>query len=297
MNPVTVLSFDIEEHHRIEAAANLDCPDQLKREYARRMERRTRELLETLAEFDARATFYVVGEIARTHPKLVRDIADAGHELGSHSWDHRRVHRFNPETFRDDLLKSKHALEDASGTRVSGFRAPTFSVVRGTSWALDVLRECGFDYDSSIFPVRHDRYGIPDAPRTPFVAVTEGGQMLELPPVTWRVGGINLPVGGGGYFRLFPPPMMRAGVDQVHALKPGVAMLYFHPWEFDPDQPKLPLGRVSSFRTYVGMRSSTSRLRSLLKRGGFRTAREVADELPRVNLPRFAPGGLTTREL
>lgn len=289
MKPVTVLSFDVEEHYRIEAAVNYVCPEETKREYAHRMERSTRDLLDLLAEFHTSATFFIVGEIARTHPKLVRDIREAGHEVGSHSWDHRRVHHFDPRTFREDLLKSKHALEDATGERVVGFRAPTFSVVRGTTWALDVLRECGFEYDSSIFPVRHDRYGIPDAPRTPFLAVTPEGELLELPPATLRAWGVNLPVGGGGYFRLFPPPVIRAGIEQARQLHPGVAMLYFHPWEFDPHQPRLPLGRLSKFRTYVGTRSSTSRLRSLLKRGGFRTAREVAEALRGANLPRFAP--------
>src|SRR5207237_8848960 len=160
----------------------------------------------------------------------------------SHSWDHRRLHRFTPAAFRDDLLRSKDALEQATGAAVVGFRAPTFSLVRETGWAIDVLAEAGFEYDSSIFPVRHDRYGIPEAPRGPFLAVGRERQLLELPPVTYRVAGMNLPVAGGGYFRLFPLGFMRAGLRQVaRSVPPAVGMLYFHPLEFDLHQPRLPL--------------------------------------------------------
>src|SRR5262245_49025147 len=168
--PAVVMSFDVEEHDRLEAAAGLEVPIEVKQEYARRMEDRTRVLLERLVLKGVTATFFVVGEIARTHPKLVRDIAAAGHEVGSHSWNHRTVFRFDPQSFRDDLKSSKDALEQAAGVPVVGFRAPTFSVVRATGWAIDVLAECGFTYDSSVFPVRHDRYGVPAAPRSPFRA-------------------------------------------------------------------------------------------------------------------------------
>src|SRR5436190_7074643 len=175
-----VVSFDVEEHHRIEAAAGLACPADRQAEYGQRMEHSTRRLLDYLCAAGVKGTFYVVGEIARSHPGLVRDIHAAGHEVGSHSWDHRRVHHFTPETFRDDLLRSKEALEDVTGEAVVGFRAPTFSVVRQTGWAVDVLAECGFEYDSSIFPVRHDRYGIPDAPRGPFLAQGQSREILEI---------------------------------------------------------------------------------------------------------------------
>ncbi|HVL12598.1 MAG TPA: XrtA system polysaccharide deacetylase [Gemmata sp.] len=289
-----VASFDIEEHHRIEAAHGLSVPAQTREEYARRMETVTRHLLAHLAALDVKATFYVVGEIARTHPALVRDIRGAGHEVGSHSWDHRRVHAFTPETFREDLRRSKEALEDVTGEAVVGFRAPTFSVVRKTAWAVDVLSECGFEYDSSIFPVRHDRYGIPDAPRGPFLARGERREILELPPLTYRRLGFNLPVAGGGYFRLFPLAVMRAGLRQnrrsATATSPLVSMLYFHPWEFDPDQPRLPLGRVSRWRTYVGMRRTTARLKSILHAYPFTRAIDAvrAIRASGVELPRYS---------
>lgn len=296
MSVTNVASFDIEEHYRIEAAVGLQIGPELKAEYGARMERATRGLLDQLARANARATFYIVGEIARTHPQLVRDVHAAGHEVGSHSFDHRRVHRFTPDTFRADLRASKDALEQATGAPVYGFRAPTFSVMRETAWAIDVLAEEGFEYDSSIFPVRHDRYGVPDAPRAPFVVTGRERELLELPPLTLRALGQNLPVAGGGYFRLFPLGVMKAGLRQVaraarHGRGPQVGMLYFHPWEFDPGQPRLPLKRLARWRTYVGVSRTTSRLALLLKAFPFRRAidavrdiRASGAELPRYRL-------------
>lgn len=277
-----ILSFDIEEHHRIEAAAGLSCSPERQTEYARRMENCTRWLLDELAQRDIKVTFFVVGEIARRHPGLVRAMHEAGHEVGSHGWDHQRVHRFTPETFRADVRRSKEAIEDVTGEAVLGYRAPTFSVMRETAWAIDVLAELGFRYDSSIYPVKHDRYGIPDAPRAPFRARGETHTLLEIPPATLRWGGVTLPAGGGGYFRLFPLAVMERAFAQARRdLQPPVAMLYFHPWEFDPDQPRLPLGTVSRFRTYVGTRTSRARLQRLLSRHQFTRARDVVEALER----------------
>jgi polysaccharide deacetylase family protein (PEP-CTERM system associated) len=285
-----VASFDVEEHHRIEAAVGLSVTPDLQAEYGRRMEATTRRLLDQLAAAGAKATFFVVGQISCTHPALVRAMHEAGHEVGSHSWDHRRVHRFTPESFREDVRRGKDALEQVTGAAVQGYRAPTFSVVRETGWAVDVLAECGIAYDSSVFPVRHDRYGIPDAPRGPFRALGREREILELPPVTYRVAGFNLPVAGGGYFRLFPLAMMRAGLRQVaRSRPPSVGMLYFHPWEFDPDQPRLPLKRVPRWRTYVGIGRTTRRLGQLLAGYTFRRAIDVAREIEAsgADLPRF----------
>lgn len=263
--PTAYFSFDIEEHHRIEAAVGLEFSENTKTAYAQRMVRCTKWILAALAEFQAKATFFVVGEIAESYPHLIRLIVKNGHELASHSHQHFRVHRFTPQEFKDDLLRSKHALEDAGGVEVVGFRAPTFSVVSQTAWAIDVLQECGFQYDSSIFPVKHDRYGVPDAPRHPFLVHGKSAKMLELPPVTLKVGNYNLPAAGGGYFRLFPPAIMRSAIRQSLKDPHGLPVLYFHPWEFDLDQPKLPLKTLSRFRTYVGISRSRSRLRQLLK--------------------------------
>ncbi len=274
-----ILSFDVEEHHRIEAAAHLTCPTDQQSEYRRRMEVATRWLLDELAAKDIRATFFVVGEIARSHPELVRDMHRAGHEVASHSMEHRNVHRLDPESFRDDVRRSKDALEDVTGVAVVGYRAPTFSVTRATGWAVDVLAEIGFRYDSSIYPVRHDRYGVPSAPRAPFQVKGRAHTLLEIPPATWRLAGANVPVGGGGYFRLFPLWVMERAFTQARSLDPSVTMLYFHPWEFDADQPRLPLGRLSAWRTYVGTKGSRTKLSTLLTRHNFARAIDVAKSL------------------
>lgn len=287
-----ILSFDVEEHDRIEAAASLPFQPETRAKYAERMEITTRKLLELLAAERVSATFYIVGEIARSHPRLVRDIADTGHEVGSHGWDHRRVHRFSPTGFAEDLRTSVDALEQAAGVAVAGYRAPTFSVMQETAWAADVLADSGLRYDSSIFPVRHDRYGVPDAPRTPFrLEGTAGGSILELPPATLRVARQNLPVAGGGYFRLFPLEILEAGIRQLSRIPDGLAMLYFHPWEFDPDQPRLPLGKLARWRTYVGIGRTESRLRRLIAghQGRFCRAIDVLErlEMHPERLPRF----------
>ena len=290
-DPPVVLSFDVEEHYRIEAAHGLNVPAALAADHAERMERTTRVLLDKLAAAGVRATFYVVGEIARDRPGLVRAIAAAGHEVASHSQKHLRIHRMGRAEFAADCRESKRALEDAAGAGVTGYRAPTFSVTAATDWAIDELAAAGFAYDSSVFPVRHDRYGSPGAPRGPFLAGGRHAELLELPPATWRAGGANLPTAGGGYFRLFPLPVICAGVDQLARV--GLpAVLYFHPWEFDSGHPRLPLSRRSRWRTYVGVAKTEARLDRLIARyaGRFRTAAEVAEGVERADLPRYRLG-------
>jgi polysaccharide deacetylase family protein (PEP-CTERM system associated) len=290
LSPRIILSFDVEEHYRIEAAAHLAISPAQKAHYAERLEPSTRWLLEELARLDVQATFFVVGEIARHNSALVRAIHAAGHEVASHGWDHQRVLVMTPAAFRRDIRKSKAALEDVIGEPVRGYRAPTFSIVQETAWALDVLAEEGISYDSSIYPVRHDRYGVPAAPRVPFRAQGERHSILELPPATLRLFGVNTPMGGGGYFRLFPLFLTRWALWQAHRNSSlPVATLYFHPWEFDPAQQRLPLGRVSRFRTYVGIARGQARLVSLLKHYSFARAIDVAKELDGIwsSLPRF----------
>jgi polysaccharide deacetylase family protein (PEP-CTERM system associated) len=288
-----ILSFDVEDHTRIEAAAGLTIDPALRAHYESRVVPATTWILDQLEQLAVQATFFIVGQVARNHPDLVRAIHRAGHEVASHSWDHRRVHRFSPESFREDLRRSVETLEQIMGEPVHGFRAPTFSVVRETSWALDVLAEAGLLYDSSIYPVRHDRYGVPDAPRGPFVAWGREQSILEIPPATLRVLQANVPVGGGGYFRLLPLAVMERAVRQVRReCRPAVVMLYFHPWEFDPGQPKLPLRGLNRLRTYVGIGRSRGRLADLLARHSFVRAIDVARELVddvRLGLPVFRP--------
>ncbi|WP_169978980.1 XrtA system polysaccharide deacetylase [Tautonia rosea] len=276
--PCVILSFDVEEHYRIEAASHLSFSPEVKAQYAARVGPVTRWILEQLGERDIKATFFIVGELAKNDPGLVRDIHSAGHEVASHGWDHRRILAMTPGEFREDLRCSVDLLQQITGEAVCGYRAPTFSVVQHTTWAIDILAESGLLYDSSIYPVCHDRYGIPDAPCSPFlVEGPGGGRILELPPATLRIGGMNLPVGGGGYFRLLPTLFLKWGIRQSfrHG-DPAVATLYFHPWEFDPGQPRLPLQGLSHVRTYSGIRRGRRRLVALLDEGHFGRAADIA---------------------
>ncbi len=285
-----VLSFDVEEHDRIEAAAGLAIDPELSRTYRDRMKQATEWILDLLARRQTLATFFIVGRIAETNAGLVRSIREAGHEVASHSWDHRRIHKLTPDAFREDVRISKDALEQASGAAVVGYRAPTFSVVRQTAWALDILAELGMLYDSSIYPVHHDRYGVPEAPRGPFLAVGAEREILEIPPATLRLPGMNVPMGGGGYFRLVPSSIMRLALSLSRRdRKCGATMLYFHPWEFDPGQPRLPLKGLNRFRTYVGIGRSRQRLPRLLGDQTFIRAVDLARQLSArpERLPRF----------
>jgi len=275
-----ILTFDVEEHYRIESAAGLTLEPAHKEQYAERLEPSTRWLLEQLRPRGIQATFFVLGQIARAYPGLVRAIDREGHEVASHGWDHHRLHHLTPDTFRTDLRQSKDALEQVIGKPVVGYRAPTFSLMAPTAWAIDVLAEEGFRYDSSIYPVRHDRYGVPRAPRAPFRARGAAREILELPPVTLRVLGTNVPVGGGGYFRLLPVALLEWALRQVRrSCQPAIAMIYFHPWEFDPLQPRLPLRGLNRFRTYVGLSSNRQRLTAFLARHEFVRALDVLHEL------------------
>jgi polysaccharide deacetylase family protein (PEP-CTERM system associated) len=288
-----ILSFDVEEHNRIEAAADLSIDPHLKAHYRTRLDISTHWLLDVLAEADIQATFFIVGQIAEHNAALIRRIAREGHEVALHGWDHRCLHHFTPAAFREDVAHSKQTLEDLTGQAVVGYRAPTFSLMRQTAWAIDVLAELDMSYDSSIYPVRHDRYGVPNAPRSPFVAYGDKRGLLELPPATLRLFGVNLPMGGGGYFRLFPRCCTEWAIRQTERhCWPTVAMLYFHPWEFDPQQQRLPLGYLSGLRTYVGIRSSRRKLATLLARFRFCRAVDVANQLDPVlgSLPTFPVG-------
>jgi polysaccharide deacetylase family protein (PEP-CTERM system associated) len=294
--PQTILSFDVEEHHLIEAANGLAISPAMRSHYAGRLDVVTRWLLERLADRDIRATFFVVGQIAQTDPALVRAIHQAGHEVASHSWDHQRLQLHTPASFRADVRRSKEALEQVTGEAVVGYRAPTFSLVRQTAWAVDVLAELGMLYDSSIFPVYHDRYGVPEAPRGPFLAHGERHTLLEIPPATLRLLGVNWPAAGGGYFRLFPLRVMEEAIRQAHACRrPAVAMLYFHPWEFDTEQARLPLSRLRRLRTYAGLNRSRGRLGRLLEGRTFARAVDVArglqDRLGSLSRFRIRPAG------
>ena len=236
-----------------------------------RVERSTDRLLALFDSENIRGTFFVLGWVAQRYPSLVRRIAAAGHELASHGYWHRLVYEITPEEFRDDVARSRDVIEQASGVRVTAYRAPSFSINARSIWALDVLAELGFTIDSSIFPIRHDRYGMPNAKPQPHLIETASGPLTEFPPSIWNVGRFNLPVAGGGYFRLYPLGVTLRGIQSVlSAGRPF--MFYLHPWEIDPDQPRIAdVGWKSRFRHYVGLRATEAKLRRLVQSVQFDT--------------------------
>jgi polysaccharide deacetylase family protein (PEP-CTERM system associated) len=273
-----MLSFDVEEYFHAEAAAAGLGRDQWDA-MPKRLEAAVERILQLLADHEAGATFFVLGWVARHERAVVEKIARAGHEVASHGMTHAMLHRLTPDEFGRELADSKAILEDISGRPVIGYRAPTFSITRATAWAIDELVGAGFTYDSSIFPIRHDRYGVPDAPPWPHRAVgPAGGSLLEIPPLTMRLLGMNLPVGGGGYLRLLPVGFAAAGLRRVaKAGLPG--MLYMHPWEIDPGQPVLPMGALARWRHRVGLARAEGKLRWLLEHFRFRSVAQCLDQV------------------
>ena len=265
--PLRCVSIDVEEYFHIEAAHGHVSRDRWDN-FPSRVERNVELLLNLFDRFDRKVTFFVLGHVAQRHAAMVRRMAGAGHEIASHGMNHDRLHHLDRDLFRNDLMTSKRVLEDQVGEPVVGYRAPTFSVTTQTAWAIDVLAECGFEYDASIFPVRHPWYGVPTAPLTPFhVRGEDGAVMLEIPPLVWRIGSMNLPVAGGGYFRLLPTVLMRRGLAQAARLD-RPAVLYFHPWEFDPQMPRLPLPWTGRIRTYTGINRTAARLERVVALAG-----------------------------
>ncbi len=225
-------------------------------------------MLELFDRADVRATFFVLGWIAERFPALVREIAAAGHEVASHGYHHQLLYMLTPQQFREDVRSSKQLLEQIIGAPVIGFRAPSFSIIESTLWALDVLLEEGYMYDASIFPIHHDRYGIPDAERHVHILRRAAGTLVEMPASTVRIGQVNLPIGGGGYFRMLPYGWTRWGIRRVNRTERQPVVFYFHPWEVDPDQPRFEIGRTTRLRHYTGLRTTADRLRRLV--GDFR---------------------------
>jgi len=259
---VNAMSVDVEDWFQVQAFAGVI--DRAAWEtLPRRVEANTDRILALFEDAGVRATFFTLGWVAERHPALIRRIVAGGHELASHGYGHELVHAIGPEAFRADLRRAKAVLEDAGGVAVVGYRAPTFSIGRRSApWAYAVLAEEGHRYSSSVFPVRHDLYGDPDAPRGPHRPDPSG--VVELPMTTVRVGGRNLPCAGGGWFRLVPYALFRAGLRRVNA-EGRAALFYFHPWEIDPEQPRVAAGRLARFRHYVGLAAMEGRVARLLR--------------------------------
>jgi polysaccharide deacetylase family protein (PEP-CTERM system associated) len=260
-----------------------------------RVERNTDRLLRMFADAGVRATFFVLGWAGERCPALVRRIAAEGHEVASHGYGHHLVYDLTPAQFRDDVRRSKGILEDTAGVPVTGYRAPSFTITERSLWALDVLIEEGYQYDSSIFPVHHDRYGIPSSPRHAHVLTRAAGAILEIPASTVRLGGVNLPVGGGGYFRLLPYAWTRWGIARLNRVEGRPAVFYLHPWELDPDQPRLPAGALARFRHYGNLARTEARLRSLVQEFAFgpmsRLVEAAAPGVARSPREAYAPQG------
>jgi polysaccharide deacetylase family protein (PEP-CTERM system associated) len=260
---VNAMTIDVEDYFHVSVFDGV-----LPRTEWERLETRvasnTDRLLDLFAEHHVTATFFVLGWVAERRPDLVRRIAAAGHEVASHGYAHRLIYDQTPAAFRDDVRRAKALLESVSGQPVLGFRAPSYSVTPSSLWALDILIEEGYTYDASIFPIRHDRYGIPLAPRHPFVLERHGRTLMEAPASTVRVGPLNLPIGGGGYFRILPYAWTRWGIARVNRVEGRPAIFYLHPWEIDPGQPTLRAGALGRFRHYRNLADTERRLRRLL---------------------------------
>ena len=256
------MTVDVEDYFQVSALA----PQIARSEWERmpcRVERNVERILELLAGAAARATFFTLGWIAERYPQLVRRIAAAGHEIASHGYEHRRASEQTEEEFRADIRRAKALLEDIIGSEVKGYRAPSFSIGAATPWAFDCIAQAGYRYSSSVYPVRHDHYGAPDAPR--FAYRPQAG-VLEIPISTARLAGNNLPAGGGGYFRLFPYALSRSLIRRVNRDDRQAAIFYLHPWELDPQQPRIAGTTLKTrFRHYLNLHRTEARLRQLLR--------------------------------
>ncbi len=282
--PTNGLSVDVEDWFQVgafERVIERDAWEGL----AARVERNCDSIIEMFAEAGVQGTFFTLGWVAKRHPRLMRRIVDAGHELASHGWDHERVFRFDPAAFARDLEMSRKAIEDAGGVAVTGYRAPSFSIDQRTPWAYEVLAAQGFAYSSSVAPVAHDHYGWREAPRFAFRPLP-GSDLIEIPVTTATFAGRRLAAGGGGFFRVLPYGFSRWAIRQVNRRDERPAVFYFHPWEIDPDQPRVPGAPLRSrLRHYTNLDAVGGKLRQLIHefawgRMDALAAREAAKAVP-----------------
>jgi polysaccharide deacetylase family protein (PEP-CTERM system associated) len=276
------LTVDVEDYFHVSAFEGIIHPDEWDG-FDSRVETNTRNVLDLLADFELTGTFFVLGWVAARHPDLVRAIQAAGHEIACHGFGHERILFQTPETFRQDVATAKALLEDITGQPVLGYRAPSYSITPETAWALDVLIEENFAYDSSIFPIIHDLYGFPGASPHPHRILRPSGEILEFPPTTLRLSllgrSLALPIAGGGYLRLFPEWFVRWGLNRVNCGEGQPCVVYFHPWEIDPGQPRVEAGWKSRFRHYHNLDKTEHRLRHLFHNLAFAPMGSVLAEL------------------
>jgi polysaccharide deacetylase family protein (PEP-CTERM system associated) len=276
---VNAMSVDVEDYFQVSAFEGVVARADWDRMESR-VEHNTHRLLDLFDEYGVRSTFFTLGWVAERYPGLVTAIAARGHEIASHGYEHRLIYDQTPGAFREDVRRAKGVLENTSGQRVAGYRAPSYSVTTASLWALDVLAEEGYAYDSSIFPIRHDRYGIPSSPRHPHAVKVSRGALVEAPASTVRVGSTNLPVAGGGYFRILPYWWTRWGIARLNAVERRPAIFYLHPWEIDPEQPRMPARGLSRFRHYRNLEQTEPRLRRLLSDFRFDTVASLLRQAP-----------------
>jgi polysaccharide deacetylase family protein (PEP-CTERM system associated) len=274
---LNALTVDVEDYFHVEAFASRISPDDW-HTFELRVERNVNLILEILTKHGSCATFFILGWVAKRLPRLTREIADAGHEIGCHGHLHRHVHKQTPEQFRLDVRAARQCLMDQTQKPVYCYRAPSFSITKSTLWALDILAEEGFKIDSSIFPVRHDLYGMPDSDRFPHWR----SQIFEFPPTTIRRAGNNFGVAGGGYLRLLPYGITRWAIREVNETEGQPAMVYFHPWELDPEQPRISAPLRSRLRHYTNLGGMREKIERLLKDFRFSTVSEVCKSLPQI---------------
>jgi polysaccharide deacetylase family protein (PEP-CTERM system associated) len=269
----SIISVDVEDYFQVEAFAG-EVDREAWPDYPSRVVSNTERILDLFDELDVTATFFILGWVAERYPALVRRIHERGHEPACHSYWHRLVYTLTPAEFFEDTLRAKHAIEQAAGVTVYGYRAPSFSITPQSAWALEILARLGFVYDSSIFPVRHDVYGYPNAHRGPFRVETAMGTIVEFPMATFRYKvGPNLPVGGGGYLRILPGWYTRAGIRRIW--REGLPVVsYVHSWEMDTEQPRIQAPLKSRLRHYTNLAKTERRLRELLALGDFTSFRD-----------------------
>jgi len=259
-HPVNALTIDVEDYFQVSALApHIPRSDWNSREC--RVEHNIGRILAMLDEHETKATFFTLGWIAERYPRLVREIVSAGHEIASHGYGHERASDQNPESFYSDIHVAKLVLEDLSGVAIKGYRAPSFSIGESNLWAFDCLERAGYQYSSSVYPVQHDHYGMPDAPRHAHMR----GNLLEIPPSTLRMFDKNWPASGGGFFRLLPYTLSAWMIRHINTAENLSAVFYFHPWEIDPDQPRISgVSAKTRFRHYVNLAKMEGKLRRLL---------------------------------
>jgi polysaccharide deacetylase family protein (PEP-CTERM system associated) len=272
-----IISVDVEDYFMVEALAGSVSRDSWESRPSR-VAKSTRRVLDLFDRYRVKGTFFFVGWVAQKFPDLVREVHARGHELACHSFWHRTVYSLTPDEFREDTRAAVRAIEDAAGVKVFGYRAPSWSITKDCLWALDVLAEEGFTYDSSIYPIHHDLYGVPGAQRFPYThQLKDGHSLLEFPPATVRLLGQNLPCAGGGYLRIFPLAYTRWAFRKFQEDYCERVVVYFHPWEVDPEQPRIREKLKSRFRHYTNLDEMTDRLESLLQTYSFQPFREIVD--------------------